>query len=136
MTRLFARLVIVGVLGSISAACVADGGDAGREPEEQQISADLGTFVSVIDFPGGSVEFARMLTLTSTQTNGVPPYSFTWLRNGVVIPECAGHSSCTIVVPVPAVGDVYTLTAQDARGSVSTDTTDVIGVCPGGGYDC
>ena len=29
-----------------------------------------------------------------------------------------------------------TLTAQDARGSVSTDTTEVIGVCPGGGYDC
>lgn len=136
MKRLFARLAIVGILGSISAACVAGSDDGGREPEERQVSAALGTFVSVLDWPGGSVDFNSLFTLTSTQTNGVPPYSFTWLRNGTVIPECAGHASCTIVPPVPAVGDIFTLTAQDARGSVSSDTTEVIGVCPGGGYDC
>jgi hypothetical protein len=135
MTHLCARLAFVGILGSVSAACI-DSGDGGSEPAESQVSADLGTFVSKLTWPGGSVDFNSLLTLGSVQTGGVPPYSFTWLRNGVVIAECAAHSSCTIVPPVPGFGDIFTLTAQDAQGSVSTDTTEVIGVCPGGGYFC
>jgi hypothetical protein len=135
MKRLVSRLAVIGALGLVSTSCIDDDSNRDDRTALSQTSADLGTFTSVINFPGGSVDFSVILTLTSSQSNGVAPYSFTWLRNGTAIPGCTA-SACALVPPVPGYGDIITLTARDATGSVSTDTTEVIGVCPGGGYDC
>jgi hypothetical protein len=133
MKHVGARLAIVGTLGIIGTSCINDDSEINLASVTDQITGD---FVSVIDQPGGSVVFSAPYTLTSSQFNGVPPYSFTWLRNGTGMPECPGGSSCTFWPPVPMYGDYITLTAQDAAGNVSSSSVSIIGVCPGGGYFC
>src|SRR5688500_5080600 len=111
MKHLGVRLAIVGVLGITCASCIHDDSETCLASVSDQITSE---FVSVIDQPGGAVVFSTPYTLTSSQFNGVPPYSFTWLRNGTVMPECPNSSSCTFWPPVPMLGDWMTLTVQDA----------------------
>ena len=136
MKRIGARLAIVGILGFIGTSCINDDSPSGLSSASDQITDEGGEFASVIDQPGGTVVFSARYTLTSSQFHGVPPYSFTWLRNGTVMPECPSSSSCNFWPPVPGVGDFITLTTQDATGNVSASSVVIIGVCPGGGFFC
>jgi hypothetical protein len=75
MKHIGARLAIVVVLGFIGASCINDDSQANLGTVSGEITD--GDFVSVIDQPGGTVVFSAPYTLTSSQFNGVPPYSFT-----------------------------------------------------------
>lgn len=86
-------------------------------------------FFSMINEIYGSVDFNRPVSFTTTQFQGVPPYSFTWRQNGVVVGSCTGQPSCIVAPPDLGSGDVITLTSQDATGRISTDSTSYFSQC-------
>lgn len=92
-------------------------------------------FVSLINEESASVPAGSTFTFTSSQYQGVGPYTFTWRQAGNIV--CTGTSSCTVASPgTPGYGDTITLTTQDGAGHVWVDSNYLMATCPDGGYSC